>query len=69
MSAPPRSSYDCIDDGPLKEPHALVAGHKVYRKEACTLDHRPVPARTYLGLKQCACCFGIIAPRLRRRAA
>lgn len=59
-------SYDNLDSEKYREPRAMVAGHKVYRKEACTMNHRPIPARSYLGLKQCACCFGIIAPELRR---
>lgn len=68
MSAPSRIRGhwdDTLDEGPVKEPSAIVAGHKVYRKESCTLDHKPVPARRYMGLWQCRCCDGIIAPRLR----
>lgn len=72
-------SYDDLESGPLIEPSASVAGHKVYRKEACTMDHRAgnrrggitttVPARRYLGLWQCAACGGIVAPTLRHRRA
>lgn len=58
--------WDTMDEGPTPEPWAYVGGHKVYRKDSCTLDHRPVPARRYFGLWQCACCGGIIAPALRR---
>ena len=57
---------DLMDEGPVKEPWAYVGGHKVYRKDSCTMDHRPVPARRYFGLWQCACCNGIIAPVLRK---
>lgn len=69
-------SWDDLENGPLYEPRAVIAGHKVYRKEACTHDHRvmrpdgrltnTVPARYYFGLRQCAACFGIVAPGLRR---
>ena len=61
------ASWDALEDGPLAEPFEMVRGHKVYRKESCTLDHKPVRARKYLGLWQCRCCDGIIAPRLRRK--
>lgn len=57
---------DEMDTGPLREPWKIVQGHKVYRKEACTLDHKPVAARRYFGLWQCSCCHGIIAPALRK---
>ena len=57
---------DQLEDGPLKEPKTVVNGHLVYRKESCTMDHRPVAARKYFGLWQCSACFGIIAPSLRR---
>ena len=59
-------SWDALEDGPLAEPWQVVGGHKVYRKESCTLDHKPVRARKYFGLWQCRCCDGIIAPQLRR---
>ena len=42
---------DRMDEGPLVEPSMIVQGHddypghKVYRKEACTLDHRVRNAR------------------------
>lgn len=81
MAAPSRirgHRGDVLDDGPLKEPHTIVQGQKVYRKESCTLDHRvraadggiahSVPARKYFGLWQCGCCGGLIAPSLRRKA-
>lgn len=57
---------DTMDQGPLREPFAFVLGHKVYRKEACTYDHKPVAGRQYFGLHQCSACFGIIAPGLKR---
>lgn len=78
MAAPSRIQGhwdDTLDEGPLREPSAVIGGHKVYRKESCTLDHkvrRPdgsiahsVPSRRYFGLWQCGCCDGLIVPRLR----
>lgn len=69
MAAPSRIRGhwdDTLDEGPVREPSLYVAGHKVYRKESCTLDHKPVGARRYMGLWQCRCCNGIIAPGLRK---
>lgn len=58
---------DKLEDGPTPEPFVFVDGHKVYRKESCTLDHKPVRARRYFGLWQCRCCNGLIVPSLRRQ--
>jgi hypothetical protein len=58
---------DKLEEGPTPEPFVIVDGHKVYRKESCTLDHKPVRARRYFGLWQCRCCNGLIVPSLRRK--